>query len=437
MVMGRSLAATTLIMSALGLAISWPVGVGMTWLVMGRVSASALILCLIVPLLVMPPQVFLYVRLSRRMDATGKALATEKDRYRRLLVESTEGVLVHRNLKPLFANPAAARIGGFHSVEELLRVDSIISVVHPADLPAFLSQLPTQLSLTERIGPLRTRLVRRTGDTALIQFYSSSIEWDGEPARQITLIDITEQDRLNRMRDDFIATVSHELRTPLTSIHGALGLAQEHAKGLPGDVPKLIAIAHDNSERVVRLLNDVLKLERFEANGLTFDRAPVACAPLVRDAVHQNQGLASKLGVTVRIAPDRTVPDIFGDRDALLLVLANLLSNATKFSPAGGTVDVVVAAVNGRVRFSVIDQGPGIAPDFQPHVFERFTQDRAATQRRDGSGLGLSICKRIVEQHGGDIGFDSQPGLRTVFSFSIPERPLIAAAVQPKAATIH
>lgn len=190
--MGRSLAATTLIMSALGLAISWPVGVGMTWLVMGRVSTSALILCLIVPLLVMPPQVFLYVRLSRRMDATGKALATEKDRYRRLLVESTEGVLVHRNLKPLFANPAAARIGGFHSVEELLRVDSIISVVHPADLPAFLSQLPTQLSLTERIGPLRTRLVRRTGDTALIQFYSSSIEWDGEPARQITLIDITE-----------------------------------------------------------------------------------------------------------------------------------------------------------------------------------------------------------------------------------------------------
>ncbi len=435
--MGRSLAVTTLIMSALGLALSWPVGAGMTWLVMGRASTSALILCLIVPLLVMPPQVFLYVRLSRRMDATGKALATEEERYRRLLVELMEGVLVHRNLKPLFANPAAARIGGFRSVEDLLRLDSIITAVHPADLPAFLSQLPSALSLTEPIGPLRTRLVRPTGDTVLIEFYSSSIEWDGEPARLITLLDITEQDRLNRMRDDFIATVSHELRTPLTSIHGALGLAREHARDVPGDLPRLIAIAHDNSERVVRLLTDVLQLERFDSSNLAFDRAPVACLPLVRDAVHQNQGLAVKFGVQVRILPGRTMPDVFGDRDALLQVLGNLLSNATKFSPAGSFIDVAMAAAGGMVCFSISDQGPGIAPEFRAHVFEKFTQDRTTVQDRGGSGLGLSICKRIVEQHGGEISFESQPGQRTVFSFSIPERPLVSPSLQPIAATIH
>jgi signal transduction histidine kinase len=251
------------------------------------------------------------------------------------------------------------------------------------------------------------------------------------------LLDITEQDRLNRMRDDFIATVSHELRTPLTSIHGALGLAREHARDVPGDLPRLIAIAHDNSERVVRLLTDVLQLERFDSSSLAFDRAPVACLPLVRDAVHQNQGLAVKFGVQVRILPCRTLPDVFGDRDALLQVLGNLLSNATKFSPAGSFIDVAMAAVDGRVRFSISDQGPGIAPEFRAHVFEKFTQDRATVQNRGGSGLGLSICKRIVEQHGGEIGFESQPGQRTVFSFSIPERPLVSPSLQPIAATIH
>lgn len=435
--MGRSLAATTLIMSALGLVVSWPVGVGMTWLIMGRASTSAVILCLIVPLLVMPPQIFLYARLSRRLDATARALAAEKERYHRLLAESMEGVLVHRNLKPLYANPSAARIGGFRSVDDLLRLDSIITMIHPADLAGFLSLRPDQLAQTERIGPLRTRLVRPSGDTVVVEFCASSIEWDGAPARQVTLLDITEQDRLNTMRDDFIATVSHELRTPLTSIHGALGLAREHARDVPGDLPRLITIAHDNSERVVRLLTDVLQLERFDSSSLTFDRAPVACLPLVRDAVHQNQGLAGKFGVQVRILPCRTLPEVFGDRDALLQVLGNLLSNATKFSPAGSFIDVAMAAVDGMVRFSISDQGPGIAPEFRAHVFEKFTQDRATVQDRGGSGLGLSICKRIVEQHGGVIGFESQPGQRTVFSFSIPERPLVSPSLQPIAATIH
>ena len=380
---------------------------------------------------------FFNTRLSRRLEATGKALAAEKERYLRLLTESMEGVLVYRNLKPLFANPAAARIGGFRSVADLLRIDSIVSMIHPADLARFLSLPPHQLAPTERIGPLRARLVRPTGDTVLIEFCSSSIEWDGAPARQVTLLDITEQDRLNTMRDDFITTVSHELRTPLTSIHGALGLARDHASGLLGDLPRLIAIAHDNSERVVRLLNDVLQLERFDSTGLTFDRAPVACAPLLRDAVHQNQGLADSHGVQVRILSGRAVPDVFGDRGALLQVLGNLLSNATKFSPAGGFADGAMAAMDGMVRFSVSDQGPGIAPEFRPHVFEKFTQDRATVEGRGGSGLGLSICKRLVEQHGGEISFESQPGQCTVFSFTIPERPLINAPVQPFHTTIH
>lgn len=435
--MGRSLAVTTLIMTVLGIAISWPVGVGITWLVMGEITLRALLICFAVPATVIPPHVLLYARLSRRLEVTGKALAAEKERYHRLLTESMEGVLVHRNLKPLFANPAAARIGGYRSVADLLRIDSIINMIHPADLAGFLSRLPIQLVPTERIGPLRARLVRPAGDTVLIEFCVSSIEWDGAPARQVTLLDITEQDRLNTMRDDFITTVSHELRTPLTSIHGALGLARDHASGLPGDLPRLIAIAHDNSERVVRLLNDVLQLERFDSTGLTFDRAPVSCVPLLRDAVHQNQGLAGRHGVLVRILPGSAVPDVFGDRDALLQVLGNLLSNATKFSPAGGFVDVAMAPVDGMVRFSVSDQGPGIAPEFRPHVFEKFTQDRATVEGRGGSGLGLSICKRIVEQHGGEISFESQPGQRTVFSFTIPERPLINAPVQPIAATIH
>lgn len=422
---GRATAKLALI----GIVASWFVGMAITWLFAGRVSLNSLLICLAVPATVVPPHVYLYTRVMRRLAAARSAAAAEKERYRRLLADSMQGVLVHRDLKPLFANPAAARIGGFASVDDVLRLNSILEMVHPSDLPQFLAMPADQRALTGPIGPHRLRLRRPSGDLIAIEFHASAIDWDGTPARQVTFLDISEQVRAATLRDDFIATVSHEMRTPLTSIHGALGLARAQAAGA-GDLPKLIAIAHDNSERLVRLLNDVLMIERFAAGRLALDLAPVACAPLLRDAIHQNQGLAAKLGIAVRLAPCPPVPDILGNRDALLQVLGNLLSNATKFSQAGGFVDVAMAAEGDGVRFCIRDRGPGITPEFRPHVFEKFMQARAAgTQAIGGSGLGLSICKMIVEQHGGEIGFESTPGERTDFFFTIPRQPAVSVPV--------
>lgn len=235
--------------------------------------------------------------------------------------------------------------------------------------------------------------------------------------------DLTESRKIERLKSEFVATVSHELRTPLTSIRGTLGLIAGGVVGtLPPKAEELIRIAHKNSERLSLLINDILDMEKIESGRMKFDLVRQPLLPLVQQAIEANSGYAHTYGVQLVLT--QALPEVEAAVDAhrILQVLANLLSNAAKFSPPQAQVDVAMLTQRpGWVRIEVRDRGPGIALEFQPRIFQKFSQaDASDTRVKGGTGLGLSISKALVEGMGGHIGFETQPGAGAVFFFELP-----------------
>ena len=225
-----------------------------------------------------------------------------------------------------------------------------------------------------------------------------------------------------RLKDEFVATVSHELRTPLTSIAGALGLLNGNAAGeLPESAKRLLAIAYTNSQRLVRLLNDILDIEKMESGKVVFDFKRVEVRSLVAQTIEANRALAEGLGVRIRLVPASVVVDVRVDPDRLVQAVTNLLSNAIKFSPPGKEVVVAVEARNESVRISVRDHGHGVPDEFKPRVFEKFAQaDATHARQKGGTGLGLSIVKEVVERLDGTVGFSDAPGGGAIFYVDLP-----------------
>lgn len=234
--------------------------------------------------------------------------------------------------------------------------------------------------------------------------------------------DITERKAVERMKTEFISVVSHELRTPLTSIRGSLGLLAGGVAGSLSDQGKqLVDIALNNSDRLTRLINDILDIEKIESGKMEFRFEPVSMASLVRQAVEANRAYADLFGVNLAIGETEAQTDVYADPDRLLQVLANLISNAAKFSPRGGTVVISLAVEGGQVWVRVADQGPGIPEEFRSRIFQKFAQaDSSDTRQKGGTGLGLSISKAIVEHLGGDIGYETELGVGTTFYFLLP-----------------
>jgi len=244
--------------------------------------------------------------------------------------------------------------------------------------------------------------------------------------------DTTEASQLGRMKNEFVSTVSHELRSPLTSITGALDLIKGGALGrIPDDMEPMVDVAYKNSERLFRLINDLLDIEKIEAGSMAFDMKTIDVMPLVEQAVEENRGIGEQYGVSFLIEadgpgagdPDVVTPraSVVGDADRLIQVLNNLLSNAAKFSEAGAPVRVGVARQNGSVTISVANRGRPIPADFGERIFDKFSQvDASDTKTIGGTGLGLSIAKAIVEKHEGRIGFESSENETTTFRVSLP-----------------
>lgn len=235
--------------------------------------------------------------------------------------------------------------------------------------------------------------------------------------------DIAERKQIDRMKNEFVSTVSHELRTPLTSIRGSLGLI---AGGVAGEIPaqaKILAdIALNNAERLVRLINDILDMDKIESGKLEFHNREMDLMPLLEQALFDNQAYGAQLEVSFALTQGVSGVRVFGDSDRLRQVMANLLSNAAKFSPRGATVGVAVSLPRpGWVRVAVQDHGPGIPPEFHDRVFEKFAQaDSSDTRLKGGTGLGLSISKALVGKMNGSINFDSKSGTGTTFYFELP-----------------
>ena len=236
------------------------------------------------------------------------------------------------------------------------------------------------------------------------------------------IVDISERKRLDRLKDEFVSMVSHELRTPLTSIAGALALLMEDAGDrLPRTAMQLLSIVHANSQRLVRLTNDILDLQKIEAGQVAFHLRYLGLRSVVEQTIEANQAFAEGLGVRIRLDAASCDGEAMADPDRLAQVLTNLLSNAIKFSPPGEEVVVAMARHDADLRVSVRDHGPGIPDEFKPRIFEKFAQaDSPDNRPKGGTGLGLSIARQLIHQHGGTLGFEPARGGGTVFYFDLP-----------------
>lgn len=235
--------------------------------------------------------------------------------------------------------------------------------------------------------------------------------------------DITERKRVEQLKSEFVSTVSHELRTPLTSIRGSLGLIEGGVAGpLPAQAMALVGIAAKNCERLVRLINEILDIEKIESGKMRFDLQAQALMPLIDHAVDANQSFAAQHRTRYEIGARVEDAQACVDADRFAQVLTNLLSNAAKYSPPDIPVEVTVRRQDNELRVAVRDRGAGIPREFQDRIFEKFAQaDGSTTREKGGSGLGLSIARAMVERMGGRIGFESRAGEGSCFWFCLPE----------------
>jgi PAS domain S-box-containing protein len=235
-----------------------------------------------------------------------------------------------------------------------------------------------------------------------------------------TVFDNTERRALERMKDQFISMVGHELRTPLTSIRGALDLlAAGQAGTLTEKGLRMLSIAGEDTDRLIRLVNEVIDIERLELGRVKMLLQECDAAQLIRQASEVMQPMAEKAKVRLEVSSQPAT--VQADPDRILQTLTNLLSNAIKFSAPGATVGVSATRRDNHVLFQVSDQGRGIPPENLESIFGRFQQVETADARvRGGAGLGLSISRKIVQQHGGRLWAESAPGRGSTFCFTLP-----------------
>jgi len=362
------------------------------------------------------------------------AAAHEAHRFKQILDKTRDMIFMFdvNSLQFVYLNQGAVQSMGYTS-KELLQL-------HPYDInpqfpePLFRLLIAPLLSGEQDILQFETLQQRKDGVDFPVEINLQLVREPDSVGRFVAIVrDITERQRIDKMKREFISTVSHELRTPLTSIRGALGLVAGGATGvIPAQALALVNIANNNCERLVRLTNDILDMEKIESGKMQFDLRPVDPQGLIEEAIAANQAFATQHQVTIALEGELPTMEIIGDRDRLLQVLTNLLSNASKFSPAGGTVRVSMTETPGALLFRVRDEGPGVPAEFQPRIFQKFSQaDASDTRSKGGTGLGLSITKAIVEQHGGQIGFETGTGKGATFWVRLPARPLIEFTEHP------
>jgi PAS domain S-box-containing protein len=236
------------------------------------------------------------------------------------------------------------------------------------------------------------------------------------------IVDISDRSRIDALKDEFVATVSHELRTPLTSIAGALGLLVGNGHGtLPASAMRMLTIAYTNTQRLVRLVNSILTMEKMESGKVVFVLKRLEVQSLLKRAIEANQSLAETHGVQMRLDAASTPGDIRADPDWVDQVVTNLLSNAIKFSPRGEEIVIATETRGGTVHFSVRDHGHGVPDDFKARIFGKFAQaDASDARQHGGTGLGLNIVKQIVTRLGGRVDFGDAPGGGAIFHVELP-----------------
>ena len=372
-------------------------------------------------------------RVEERTRELERALASVQASEQRInaIVEAAQDAYIAVDQRGIILdwNDAAERMFGWGRNEAVGW--PLSELVLPERYRASLGQALHAFRQTGHLAMLDRRLERKVIDRQGREFtieMTAALAGQGEDAFfSVFLHDISERKRVEQMKNEFISTVSHELRTPLTSIQASLAMLADGMAGeLPPDALRLIAIASQSSERLVRMVNDLLDIQKIEAGQMHFEARAQPLLPVAERALAAMEGHARKAGVRLLSDWDAGAAGIAAsiDADRMEQVLTNLLSNAIKFTPAGKSVTLGLAQTPGKVRLLVLDEGPGIAPEFQQRVFHRFAQaDGADSRTRGGTGLGLAISKAIIEEHGGTIGFTTAPDRGTRFVVELPAAP--------------
>jgi PAS domain S-box-containing protein len=332
-------------------------------------------------------------------------------------------------------NAAAAQMLGYKQDEMLGRVmHNLIHHTKPdgASYPSEESPIRKSLSNFGTARVVDEVFWRKDGTSFPVEYVARPLidtySGEGGEARAVGVVvaftDTTERRALDRMKDEFISTVSHELRTPLTSLRGALGLLAGGAlDSRPEKSSQMLEIAINNTDRLVRLVNDILDLERISSGKSELHSTTVSAEELLRKAVSAQQARTPKPSARIFFAANGVT--VWADPERILQALNNLLSNAIKFSPQGAEIHLSARNLDDQeALFEVRDQGRGIPEEKLEHIFDRFQQgDASDTRTLGGTGLGLAICRSIINQHGGRIWATSTTGHGTTFHFTLPTKP--------------
>ena len=332
-----------------------------------------------------------------------------------------------------FANPSAVQLLGFEETE-LIGADAHQTFHAPAPDGTPYPYAQCYIDEAIRQGAITTSeddvYRRHDGREIPVEVTASPLVRDDVVEGAVVVFrDVTQRREVDRLKSEFVSVVSHELRTPLTSIRGSLGLLSAGALGeLSPAATRMVKIALDSSERLTRLINDILDIERIESGTMPMEMNRVYAGELIRTAVDQVNPIAVEAGVRLWAGAGAAECWVWADPDRIVQTLVNLIGNAIKFSDRNSVVEIDAGAPAGTdpalVTFRVQDQGRGIPADKLGVVFRRFEQaDSSDVREKGGSGLGLAISRSIVERHGGEIWVDSVAGEGSTFSFTIPSAP--------------
>jgi len=387
---------------------------------------------------------FLFVFYYEREKSKANRYLQEREEIFRQLADNIKEVFWVSSLdgsKCLYVSPAYEQLWGLSRQKLYENPKSFMEAVFPEDR-AQVAAVLTHTELPADSKGVEYRIVKPDGEKRWIWSNTFPVKDENGVIIRICGIshDITERKEVEKRVSEFYSMVSHELRTPLTSIRAALGLLEGGIAGkLPEKAVQLTTIAKTESERLIRLINDILDIRKIGAGKLELNREMIDPVSVIETAIKSLEAMAVDLHV--RLTSEITSHKKFlGDRDRIIQVLTNLVSNALKFSPANSQIKIVLEDNQQSIKFSVIDQGPGIPVGKLDRLFRPFQQlDSSDTRAKGGTGLGLTISKAIVEEHGGTIGVNTAAGAGATFWFELPLSGQHPASLtsKPKPASLH
>lgn len=357
--------------------------------------------------------------LEKKVTERTAELRMEMERLETVLTSMAEGIVVtDRDNRVILFNPAAQKLFDLvphrvvnHPVEKLGELGGV------SGLAEYIN--------TVRFGELSASVMEKElaveGKKLKVNF-SPLLDESGSFAGVVTSIrDVTLEEAVDRMKTEFISTVSHELKTPLTSMKGSLQYILSKGKWLTGTERELLSVCHRNTDRLIRLISDILDISKIEEGRVELKFKPQSIGTLVTYAMEEIKPLAMERNITIINEIGEDIPPVYGDHDRLVQVATNLLSNAIKFSPQWKVVTVSAAREGNYVAVSVTDRGKVIEWVDRDKLFKKFQRlERTETGERGGTGLGLVICKEIVERHHGRIYYQSGAKGGNVFTFTVP-----------------